>query len=224
MPQVEERPRHPSSDQVATAFTRAKIGRNLQNYYPEIDGVEADSRLGRVLVRLSAALDAAEAEAQVGASFRTDLIGLVPRLRRFALSLTRDQTEADDLVQFTLLKAWEHRARFTMGTNLAGWLFTILRNSFVNGRLKYRREVPDPQGFYAASLESPADQEDKVNLHDLRSALDRLDPIQRQALLLVAVEDLTYEAAAELIGCPAGTVKSRVSRARDKLALELGRA
>ncbi|MBE7197840.1 MAG: sigma-70 family RNA polymerase sigma factor, partial [Parafilimonas terrae] len=121
-------------------------------------------------------------------------------------------------------KAWEHRARFAMGTNLAGWLFTILRNSFVNGWLKYRREVPDPQGLYAASLESPADQEDKVNLHDLRSALDRLDPIQREALLLVAVEDLTYEAAAELIGCPAGTVKSRVSRARDKLALELGRA
>lgn len=223
MPQVEERQIQPSSDQVATAFTRAEIGRNLRNYYPEIDGVEAESRLGRVLVRLSQALDAAEAEAQVSASFRTDLIGLVPRLRRFALSLTRDQTEADDLVQFTLLKAWEHRARFAMGTNLAGWLFTILRNSFVNGRLKYRREVPDPQGLYAASLESPADQEDKVNLHDLRSALDRLDPIQREALLLVAVEDLTYEAAAELMGCPAGTVKSRVSRARDKLALELGR-
>lgn len=83
-------------------------------------------------------------------AFKDDLIGLVPRLRRYALSLTVDGNEADDLVQFTLLKAWEHRGRFEPGTSLVAWLFTILRNGFINGRRKRSREVPDPDGVHAA--------------------------------------------------------------------------
>ncbi|AWN34482.1 RNA polymerase subunit sigma-24 [Methylobacterium radiodurans] len=170
--------------------------------------------------RLAEALDAAEARTEQG--FTSDLIGVLPDLRRFALSLTRDATESEDLVQYTLLKAWEHRTRYTPGTGLKAWLFTILRNRHINGRRKHRREVPDPDGAHAAGLSSLADQEDRLDLRDLQEALDRLDPAQREALLLVAIEDLSYEDAAIRIGCPPGTVKSRVSRARGRLAFELG--
>ncbi|MDQ0448109.1 sigma-70 family RNA polymerase sigma factor [Methylobacterium aerolatum] len=184
---------------------------------PEVD--EA-SPLGLVLRRLSQALDAAETRAE--RRFGADLVGVLPDLRRFALSVTRDAVESEDLVQFTLLKAWEHRTSFKPGTSLKAWLFTIMRNGHVNCRRKYRREVPDPEGSYAAGLACLADQEHRLDVRDVQEALDRLEPSQREALLLVAVEDLTYEAAAMLIGCPAGTVKSRVSRARDRLAADLG--
>lgn len=190
-------------------------------HYPEVVGIDETSRLGRGLRRLLEALDAAAATESL-ASFQADLIAAVPHLRRFALSLTRDGVESEDLVQFTLLKAWENRERFQPGTRLKAWLFTILRNGHLNVRMKYRREVPDPEGSHAAGLASLADQEHRLAVHDVQEALARLEPAQREALLLVAVEDLTYEAAAARIGCPPGTVKSRVSRARERLAVELG--
>ncbi|MCJ2050429.1 sigma-70 family RNA polymerase sigma factor [Methylobacterium sp. J-070] len=185
--------------------------------------VDEASRLGQVLKRLAEALDAAEA-ADASNRFRADLIGAVPHLRRFALSLTRDPVESDDLVQFTLLKAWEHQARFKPGTRLIAWLFTILRNGYLNGRIKHRLEVPDPAGLHAGRLSQAADQEHKLDVRDMQAALDRLEPAQREALLLIAVDDLSYEEAAAFIGCPSGTVKSRVSRARERLARELGDA
>ncbi|MCJ2085379.1 sigma-70 family RNA polymerase sigma factor [Methylobacterium sp. E-005] len=178
--------------------------------------------LGLVLRRLSQVLDAAESRAE--RRFTSELVGVVPDLRRFALSLTRNATESEDLVQFTLLKAWEFRVKFEPGTRLKAWLFTILRNGYLNARIKRRREVPDPAGSYAAGLCSLADQEHRLDVRDMQVALGRLDPAQREALLLVAVEDLSYEAAAARIGCPPGTVKSRVSRARNRLAAELGEA
>ena len=79
------------------------------------------------------------------------LLVWLPRLRRYAMSLAYDSSEADDLVQLTLLKAWEHRERFQAGTSLVAWLFTILRNGFINGRRKRRYEVPDPNGLHAAA-------------------------------------------------------------------------
>lgn len=208
----------------AIAHVHAHLGLQLREYYSQDVEIDASSRLGRVLGRLSAALDAAEAGHEVPAAFKDDLIGMVPRLRRYALSLTRDAVEADDLVQFTLLRAWQHRTKFTSGTNLVAWLFAILRNGFINGRRKHRLEVPDPDGIHAAALVRPADQEHKLDIRDLQAALDRLEPTYREALLLVAVEGLSYEAAADAIGCPTGTVKSRVSRARDWLARDLGEA
>lgn len=195
---------------------------NLRDYYPEVVSVDEASPLGLVLRRLSEALDAAESRAKRG--FTSDLVEVVPHLRRYALSLARNATESEDLVQSTLLKAWEHRASFRPGTSLKAWLFTIMRNGHVNGRLKYRREVPDPEGSLAAGLSSLADQEHRLEVQDVQGALNRLEPAQREALLLVAIEDMTYEAAAERIGCPPGTVKSRVSRARDRLAIELGQS
>lgn len=227
MPQVlnvSENPRAPALAGSLVWPARAAFEGGLRVYYPEVVDLDDDSPLGQVLQRLSRALDAAADTAQGAAGFRRDLIAAVPHLRRFALSLTRDSVEAEDLVQFTLLKAWEHQARFAPGTRLIAWLFTILRNGYLNGRMKRRREIPDPDGAHAAKLSRPADQENRLSVRDLQAALDRLDPAQREALLLIAVDDLSYDEAAAIIGCPCGTVKSRVSRARDKLSRELGGA
>ncbi|WP_246775664.1 sigma-70 family RNA polymerase sigma factor [Methylobacterium aquaticum] len=195
------------------------LGGLLREHYPEIVALDAGSRLGEMLARLTRALAAAD---EVPAAFGRELLGAVPRLRRYALSLTQHGADADDMVQHTLLKAWEHRRQFVPGTSLSAWLFAILRNGFFNGRRKYRLEVADPDGAHAATLASAAEQEHRASLRDLQGALDRLEPAQREALLLVAVEGLSYEAAAGIIGCPAGTVKSRVSRARDRLGQDLG--
>jgi RNA polymerase sigma-70 factor (ECF subfamily) len=202
----------------------AQLGDQLRQYYSEVAEIDPGSRLGRVLGRLSAALDAAEAGRQVPGAFKDDLIDMVPRLRRYAMSLAHDSSEADDLVQLTLLKAWEHRERFQPGTSLVAWLFTILRNGFINGRRKRRYEVPDPNGLHAAAMTEPAGQDHALHLQEVQAALDRLEPPHREALMLIAVEGLPYEAAAAVLGCPPGTVKSRVSRARDRLIRVLGEA
>ncbi|WCS25207.1 sigma-70 family RNA polymerase sigma factor [Methylobacterium sp. NMS14P] len=220
-PADEERDPTGTSDP-AISRVHAQIGERLRKYYSEVAPIEIGSRLADVLDRLSAALDAAEAGQQVPGAFKDDLIALVPRLRRYALSLTFDGVEADDLVQFTLLKAWEHRQRFQPGTRLVAWLFTILRNGFINGRRKRRLEIPDPDGVHATALSEPAAQEHSMGLKEIEAAIDRLEPAYREALILVAVDGLPYEVAASVIGCPAGTVKSRVSRARDRLLHELG--
>lgn len=200
----------------------AQLGHRLRQYYPEVVSIDPGSRLAAVLARLSIALDGAEAGRKIPEAFKDDLIALVPRLRRYAMSLTHDSGEADDLVQFTLLKAWEHREKFQAGTSLVAWLFTILRNGFINGRRKRRYEVADPSGFHAANLTEPAGQDHTVQLHEVQAAIERLEPPHREALMLVAIEGLPYEAAAAVLGCPPGTVKSRVSRARDRLIRELG--
>ena len=191
----------------------------LREHFPEIASVEQHSPLGRTLVSLCALLDKGEADAT--RDFVDGLKLVLPRLRRYALSLARDPAQADDLVQFAMLKAWEHRAQFRPGTSLAAWLQTILRNGFINGKRKYRLEVPDPDGTHASGLVGLPDQEHRVDLGELTQAMDRLEPLQRQALILVAVEGMTYEDAASVFGCPPGTVKSRVSRARERLAREM---
>lgn len=131
----------------------------------------------------------------------------MPEVRRFALSLTRDATGSEGLVQFTLLKAWEHRTRCQLGTSLKAWLFANPRNGHVNGhvngRAKNPREVPDPEGSHAAMLFSLADQEHRLDGRDVQQALDRLEPARREALLLVTIEDLTSEAAAVRSGIDA---------------------
>lgn len=206
-------------------IVRARLGQELREYYPEVVFLEIDSRLGRVVERLSGALDAAEAEGQVRAGFKDALIGALPRLRRYALALTHPElAQADDLVQTALLRAWEHRRGLPPGGSLVAWLFTVLRAAFVDGRRGGRPEALGGAATPAGSPGQEAGQEAGPDPRDLRTALDRLDPAQREALLLIVVEGLSYESAAAIIGCPPGTVKSRVSRARERLAAELGRA
>jgi len=154
----------------------------------------------------------------VNDTFRTSLIGAIPNLRAFALSLTGDPTVANDLVQDTLLKAWTNSTKFDPGTNFKAWLFTILRNTYFSQFRKLRREVQDVDGAAAAALASPPEQVGHMDMEDFKRALTNLSEDQREALVLVGAEGFSYEEAAEIAGCAVGTVKSRVNRARVRLA------
>src|SRR5689334_16660622 len=151
-------------------------------------------------------------------ALRDSLLAATPNLRAFAVSLTGSFDRADDLVQDTLLRALSHIDRFERGTNLNAWLFTILRNLFHSEYRKRRREVEDPDGGYAATLRSAPEQQSHLDFEDLRAALAKLPPDQREALLLVGAQGFSYEDAAVICGCAIGTVKSRVNRARKRLA------
>lgn len=143
-------------------------------------------------------------------------------LRAFAVSLCGDKERADDLVQETLFKAWNHLESFKEGTNLKAWLFTILRNTYFSERRKRRREVEDADGAYAARLSTNPEQHGHMDMQDFRAALTQLPDDQREALILVGAAGFSYEEAAEISGCAVGTIKSRVNRARTRIATMLG--
>ena len=145
-------------------------------------------------------------------------------LRGFAVSLCGNRDRADDLVQETLYKAWNHLDSFKVGTNLKAWLFTILRNTYFSERRKRKREVEDADGNLAARLSSLPEQHGHMDMKDFQEALSQLPDDQREALILVGAAGFSYEEAAEISGCAVGTIKSRVNRARNRLAeaLELG--
>lgn len=156
------------------------------------------------------------------ADFRGRLIAELPSLRAFAASLCGSMATADDLVQDTLLKAWSNSDKFEAGTNLRAWLFTILRNTYFSLYRKRRREVQDSDGIYAQRLSTHGAQDGHVDLADFRKALAKLPEEQREALIMIGASGLSYEEAAEICGVALGTIKSRVNRARNKLALLLG--
>lgn len=150
--------------------------------------------------------------------FRTALADQLPPLRAFARSLCRDATEADDLVQEALLKAWANRHRFEAGTNLRAWLFTILRNTFYSLHRKRRREVQDVDEAHVGRLAVRPDQDHGLAIRDFAVALASLPEDQREALILVGAAGMSYEEAGEICGVATGTIKSRVSRARARLS------
>ena len=154
--------------------------------------------------------------------FRDKLVAELPSLRAFAASLCGSLSTADDLVQDTLLKAWSNSDKFQTGTNLRAWLFTILRNTYFSLYRKRSREVQDSEGTYAQRLATPGAQDGHVDLADFRKALAHLGEEQREALILVGATGMSYEEAAEVCGVALGTIKSRVNRARVKLAQLLG--
>jgi RNA polymerase sigma-70 factor, ECF subfamily len=160
----------------------------------------------------------------VSASLRESLVGEMSNLRAFAVSLCGDKVRADDLVQETLFKAWNHLDSFREGTNLKAWLFTILRNTYFSERRKRRREVEDADGSYAARLSTHPEQDGHMDLQDFRNVLVRVPDDQREALILVGGAGFSYEEAAEICGCAVGTIKSRVNRARNRLGDMLGLA
>ena len=149
---------------------------------------------------------------------RDDLVAAIPNMRAFAISLCGNRDRADDLVQEALVRAWNHLDSFEVGTNLKAWLFTILRNAYFSELRKTKREVADSDGLMAARVAVPAEQHAHLDLKDLSNALARLPADQREALILVGAEGFSYEDAASISGCAVGTVKSRVNRARAKLA------
>jgi RNA polymerase sigma-70 factor (ECF subfamily) len=155
---------------------------------------------------------------QPGASLKSELLAAIPSLRAFAMSLSGNIDRADDLVQETLVKAWSNLGSFTEGTNMSAWLFTILRNLFYSEYRKRRREVADADGQIAGKLASIPSQNAHMDFLDFQEALQQLSPDQREALILVGASGMSYEEAAEICGCAVGTMKSRVNRARNRLA------
>ena len=151
-------------------------------------------------------------------SVREAMLAATPSLRAFAISLSGNVDRADDLVQETLLRAIANIDLFQPGTNMSAWLFTILRNLFRSEYRKRRREVEDTDGSYVGSLKSPPQQHSRVEFEEFRGALAKLLPDQREALILVGASGFSYEEAAAICESAVGTIKSRVHRARTRLA------
>jgi RNA polymerase sigma-70 factor (ECF subfamily) len=149
--------------------------------------------------------------------FRDGLIEAIPYIRAFARTLCGARAPADDLAQETLAKAWAARASFQPGTNLKAWLFMIARNQFYSEKRRSWRSVAWDEELADARLIAPAGQNFHVDLADLKRALTKITPEQREALILVGAGGLSYEEAAKVCGCAIGTVKSRVARARQAL-------
>src|SRR5690348_5398101 len=149
------------------------------------------------------------------------LVELIPRLRRYARALVGERASADDLVQDTLERAWAKLHLYRRGTDLRAWLFTVMHNVHVN-RVRATRPV-DPLEDEMPELAQRGTQPDALLVRDLDRAIARLPADQRGVLLLVTLEEMSYEEVARTLGIPIGTVMSRLSRAREKLrAMMLG--
>ncbi|AOX16974.1 sigma-70 family RNA polymerase sigma factor [Kozakia baliensis] len=149
-------------------------------------------------------------------SFHDQVITILPKLRVQALSLTRNRAAAEDLVQDAVCNALAAQDSFIPGTNFSAWMHRILRNRFISD-LRKRRDTTDIDDVPAACFASNPTHEDNLALKDLSLALSRLPADQREALVMVVVQGMSYEALAEATGCAVGTAKSRVFRARRQL-------
>lgn len=143
------------------------------------------------------------------------IVALIPRLRRYARALVSERSRADDLVQDTLERAWAKLHLFRAGTDLRAWLFTVMHNVYVNQVRAAREMVEFDESVLEGDLRDP--QGERLEVRDLERALQRLPAEQRQVLLLVALEDMSYDETARALGVPIGTVMSRLSRARERL-------
>jgi RNA polymerase sigma-70 factor (ECF subfamily) len=157
-----------------------------------------------------------------------DIAGLleseIPRLRRYARALTRDLASADDLVQSCLVRAIAKQHLWQEGTDLRAWLFTILHNQYVNEvRRSVREGMAVPVEDMASALPIKENALASLQLRDLRRAMDRLPEEQRQAILLVGLEGMSYEQVALILNIPLGTVRSRLSRGREALRVLMDR-
>jgi len=143
------------------------------------------------------------------------IVALIPRLRRYARALVSERSRADDLVQDTLERAWAKLHLFRAGTDLRAWLFTVMHNVYVNQVRAAREMVEFDESVLEGDSRDP--QGERLEVRDLERALQRLPAEQRQVLLLVALEDMSYDETARALGVPIGTVMSRLSRARERL-------
>jgi len=148
-------------------------------------------------------------------SLRPDLIEHLPRLRRYARALTRDASQADDLVQDTLERALLKLDLWRPGSDLRAWLFTLMHNLFVN-RVRTGR-LQETELDEARDIPVSGGQMEALALRDIHTALGRLPAEQREVILLVGLEQFGYAEAARILGVPVGTVMSRLSRGRERL-------
>lgn len=146
-----------------------------------------------------------------------DLAAHIPRLRRYARALTGERHLADDLVQDTLERALAKSALWRRGTKLDAWLLTIMHNLFVNQIKSRQRQLTDSLEVLPVEPAQRAMQSDALEVRDLHSALAALPYEQRSVLLLVSLDERSYEETASILDIPVGTVMSRLSRARDRL-------
>ncbi|UZW53658.1 sigma-70 family RNA polymerase sigma factor [Sphingobium sp. JS3065] len=160
-------------------------------------------------------------------SFESDLLAILPRLRRFAVSLSRDRADADDLCQAALERALRARDQWQPGTRLDSWMYRIMRNLWIDeGRSRQRAArtfVPEEAGEHVGHA-GDRDVEAHVMLSDVDRAMHALPDEQREAIALVLVEGLSYKEAAEILGIPMGTLTSRLVRGRGALIEVLGEA
>lgn len=161
------------------------------------------------------------------AVFGEELVALLPRMRRFARSLTRDATDADDLCQMTIERALKSWQQWQGGSRLDAWVFRIMRNIWIDeGRARTRRTqtfAPEADGDAIGDRGDSA-IEAHAELGNVERAMARLPADQREAVMLVLVEGFAYKEAAEILGCPMGTLTSRLVRGREALLRELGEA
>lgn len=150
--------------------------------------------------------------------FRTDLVEIIPHLRAFARSLTRNREQADDLVHDAVVRALSAANQFRPGTNFKAWMFTILRNLYYNEGRKDRARCVSLDGLAMEVEATPASQEASLEFRDFRRAYWQLSDNHREVLILIGASGLSYEEAARVCNCAVGTIKSRISRARHELA------
>ena len=151
------------------------------------------------------------------------MLGLLPRLRRFAAGLARDPADGDDLCQATITRALDRRAQWQPGTRLDSWMMTMMRNLWIDEqRARARRRETFVAEEAGAAVGSGGGQEEAAELNVIDRALRSLPDEQREAVLLVMVEGYSYKEAAAIVGCPVGTLNSRLVRGRDALLARLG--
>lgn len=153
------------------------------------------------------------------------MLALVPRLRRFAAGLSGSTVDGDDLCQATIERALVNRTKWREGTRLDSWMYTMMRNIWIDElRTRQRRGQTFIGEEAGAAVGAEGAQESTMELSNVDRALSRLPDEQREAVLLVMVEGYAYKEAAEIVGCPVGTLNSRLVRGRDALLQLLGEA
>lgn len=149
-------------------------------------------------------------------TFHSQIVAILPKLRIQALALTRNRAAAEDLVQDAVCNALSAQQSFIPGTNFPAWMHRILRNRFISN-LRKRRDTTDIDNVPSSVFATEAPHEDRLALKELAQAMTRLPSDQREALVMVVVHGMSYEALAASTGCAVGTAKSRVFRARRQL-------
>lgn len=154
----------------------------------------------------------------MSSEFHDNLISMLPQLRAYAMTLTRHRAAADDLLQETSLKAWRAQGQFSPGTNFKAWMYCILRNEYISSLRRNRRLTISvdqvPEEFFSRE----GDQDSKVMVNEVVKAMDLLNKEQREVLVLICMNGLSYEEVANVVGCTIGTVKSRLWRAREHMS------
>ena len=151
-------------------------------------------------------------------SFDDMLLDHLPRLRAYAIMLTRDRSAAGDLLQETALRALRAQNQFQPGTNFAAWTYKILRNEHISSLRRSKRKFANIDAMPEELLSRNGAQEAHVLSREVIRAMEQLHPDQREVLILVCASGMSYEEAAETIGCSIGTIKSRLWRARARMA------